>query len=185
MLKKTITYTDFNDTEQTEDFYFHLSRTDLAELSFEHPGGLSKYLEDMVKSEDAKLIMSTFKAIISRSVGVRSEDGRRFDKSDAISNEFMNTAAYDELFMELVTDDKLALAFVKGILPSTLVESAEQAQREPKEYSTAELEAMSSEEFAAVAGNDPRNMTRDQLMVSFIRKSQEDAVHLKNYADSL
>lgn len=187
MLKKTITYTDFNDEEQTEDFYFHLSRADLAELSFEHPGGLKGYLEEIIKAEDAKQIVETFKTIIARSVGIRSEDGRHFKKSAEISNDFMQTAAYDEMFMELITDEKDAvLVFVKGILPATLVDAAEKAELEPKEYTVAELEAMSREEFAAVAGNDPRNMTRDQLMVSFTRKAQEEVVPVvKKYADSL
>lgn len=186
MLKKTITYMDYNDAEQTEEFYFHLSHSDLAEMAFEHPDGLSGHLQEMVKSGDAKKIMQTFKNLISRAVGIRSADGRSFTKSDEISENFMQTAAYDELFMELVTDDKIALAFIKAILPATLVERAEKAQREPKEYTQEELIAMSAEEFSAVAGADPKNMTRDHLMVAMMRRNH-DVVKpaLQNYAESL
>jgi hypothetical protein len=32
MLKKTITYTDYNGNKLTEDFYFNLSRAEIAEM---------------------------------------------------------------------------------------------------------------------------------------------------------
>ena len=41
MLKKTIAYVDFNGNDQTEDFYFNLSKTDLTEMQLSVDGGLS------------------------------------------------------------------------------------------------------------------------------------------------
>ena len=37
-------------------------------------------------------------------------------KSEEISRDFMETEAYDQLFMELITDPKKAAAFVNGVI---------------------------------------------------------------------
>ena len=41
MLKKTITYTDYNDNERTEDFYFNFSKAELTEMELSTVGGLT------------------------------------------------------------------------------------------------------------------------------------------------
>lgn len=122
MLKKTITYTDFNDEEVTEDFFFHLSKADLIEMEMAHPGGLSKHLAAVVASEDGARIMAEFKNLITTSYGVKSDDGKRFIKSKMMTDEFMQTEAYSNLFLELCTDAEAAAAFVNGMLPSGLAD---------------------------------------------------------------
>ena len=39
MLKKTVTYTDYNGTERTEDFYFNLSKAEVIEMETTTAGG--------------------------------------------------------------------------------------------------------------------------------------------------
>ena len=118
MLKKTITFTDYNGVERTEDFYFNLNEAELTEMQLMKEGGLKEWLEKMVKSENRVEIMKMFKMIILKAYGEKSSDGRRFIKSDEISENFTQTEAYNKLFMELVSNETTMSEFVKGIVPS-------------------------------------------------------------------
>ena len=119
MLKKTITFTDYNGVERTEDFYFNLNEAELTEMQLMKEGGLKEWLERMVKSENKVEIMKMFKMIILKSYGEKSADGRRFIKSDELSENFTQTEAYNKLFMELVSNETTMSDFVKGIIPSS------------------------------------------------------------------
>jgi hypothetical protein len=120
MFKKTITYRDLEGTPITEDFYFHLSKAEIAEMELSRKGGLSEFLKEIVASEDGKAIIETFKEIVVKSYGIRSPDKKRFIKSKEISDEFLQTDAYSELFIELVTDAESSAAFIRGIVPIDL-----------------------------------------------------------------
>jgi len=117
MYKKTITYKDFNGTERTEDFYFHLKQSTLARMELLEEKGLVEYLEDIVKAMDRKKLIATFDDIIRKSYGVKSDDGRRFIQNDQVYEEFTETEAYSKFFMELITDDEEAARFINGIMP--------------------------------------------------------------------
>lgn len=124
MIKKTITYKDFNGADRTEDFYFHLSKTELMEMELSVDNGLSEYMQLIVDAKDGKQIMAVTKEVILKSYGEKSIDGRYFDKSETLSNRFYNSPAYDVLFEELVTDAKTAAEFFKGIMPDDIDELA-------------------------------------------------------------
>jgi len=117
MIKKTITYTDFEGVERTEDFHFHLSRSEILETEVGVDGGMSKMLNKIIAAQDVKKIIETFKDMILRSYGEKSPDGRRFIKSRELSEAFAQTEAYTNLFMELATNTDAAVAFVNGIIP--------------------------------------------------------------------
>ena len=117
MLKETRTYTDFNGKERTEDFYFNLSKAELAEKHLSSKKGLSELLQDIIDSDDHELIVKTFKEILLKAYGEKSEDGRRFIKSEELSKAFSETPVYSDMFMELATDSDKASKFVHGILP--------------------------------------------------------------------
>lgn len=117
MLKKTITYTDYDGNERTEDFYFNISKAELTELQYSVKGGLKNILEKAVQEKDGPTIMQLSKEIVLKAYGVKSNDGRRFMKSEEITKEFAETEAYVNLFMELATDEKAAIAFAEGVMP--------------------------------------------------------------------
>ena len=117
MLKETRTYVDFNGVERTEDFYFNFSKAELAEKHLKSDKGLSELLEDIAHSDDHELIVDTFKEIILKAYGKKSEDGRRFIKSDELSKEFSETPVYSDMFIELATDSDKAAKFINGIMP--------------------------------------------------------------------
>ena len=120
MLKKTVTYVDYNGVERTEDFYFNLSKAEVTEMELSVEGGFSKMLEEIVKSNDNARIIELFKEMVLKAYGEKSADGRRFIKSKELSEAFSQTEAYSEIFMELALDEKAAAAFVNGIMPSNL-----------------------------------------------------------------
>ena len=118
MLKKTITYTDYNDVERTEDFYFNLTTAELMEMEMGAVGGLSGMIEKIVSAKDAPAIIKVFKELVLKAYGEKSADGKRFIKSKEISDAFSQTEAYSQLFMELATDADAASKFVNGIAPN-------------------------------------------------------------------
>ena len=117
MLKKTITYVDYDGNERTEDFYFNLSKAELIEIETSNNGGLSKMIEKLVAEQDMRRIVEIFKDIILKAYGEKSLDGKRFIKSVELRDSFEQTEAYSQLFMELATNAESAAAFVNGITP--------------------------------------------------------------------
>ena len=120
MLKKTVTYVDYNGVERTEDFYFNLSKAEVTEMELSVEGGFSKMLEEIVKSNDNARILELFKEMVLKAYGEKSADGRRFIKSKELAEAFSQTEAYSEIFMELAMDEKAAAASVNGIMPANL-----------------------------------------------------------------
>lgn len=125
MLKKTITYIDWNGEERTEDFYFNLTRVEVLELEYDvdAEGSLTEWLTDLVKSRDIDRIIRTIKKIILTAYGEKSADGRRFMKSDEIRRSFEENPAFDELYMTMVTDSSKAAEFLTSIMPSSVREN--------------------------------------------------------------
>ena len=118
MLKKTITYHDYNDVERTEDFYFNLSKAEIMEMEMGTTGGLAEMINKIVQTQDAPAIIKVFKDLILKAYGERSADGKRFEKKNgALAEAFAETEAYSQLFMELATDADAAARFVNGIIP--------------------------------------------------------------------
>lgn len=120
MLKKTITYTDFNGVERTEDFYFNLTKAEILEMEMGTTGGLSEMVKKIVAAQDAPAIIKVFKDLVLKAYGEKSADGKRFIKNAELSEAFSQTEAYSNLFMELSMDSDAAAEFVKGIIPSNV-----------------------------------------------------------------
>lgn len=118
MLKKTITYTDYNGSERTEDFYFNLTKAEVMEMEMSTSGGLAEMIKKIVAAQDAPAIIKVFKDLILKAYGEKSPDGKRFIKNDEITTAFAQTEAYSQLFMELATDADEAAKFVNGIIPA-------------------------------------------------------------------
>ena len=118
MIKKTIKYVDYKGIEREEDFYFNLSKPEVMEMELTTKGGMSEYLDKIIKAQNREELIKWFKVIILKAYGEKSDDGRRFIKSKELSEAFSQTEAFVELYMELVTNDKKAAEFVNGIVPT-------------------------------------------------------------------
>jgi hypothetical protein len=124
MIKKTVTFTDFDGNKRTEDFYFHLTEQELTEWELSVDGGLSGVLTRIVNSQDTKTLIGIFKDLLMKSYGVKTPDGRGFVKNEEVLNNFTCTQAFSDIYMELATDDKAAAEFVNGVMPAGLAEKA-------------------------------------------------------------
>lgn len=118
MLKKTITYTDYDGNERKEDFYFNLNKAEIMEMEMSTSGGMAEMLQKIVDSQDAPAIIKAFKELVLKSYGQKSPDGKRFIKNAALREEFEQTEAYSQIFMELATNADEAAKFVNGIIPN-------------------------------------------------------------------
>lgn len=124
MLKKTITYQDYNGTERTEDFFFNLNKAEVMEMEMSTTGGLAEMIQNIVKANDAPAIIKIFKDIVLKAYGEKSPDGKRFMKVNEagipLYIAFSQTEAYSQLFMELATNANAAAEFINGIVPSDM-----------------------------------------------------------------
>lgn len=130
MLKRTMTYETFDGDQVTEDFYFNLTKAELMEMSLGTYGGLDKFIEKIVNTQDTPKIIELFKEIVLKSYGQKSDDGKRFIKSPEIRDAFAQTNAYSDLFMTLSTDADEAAAFINGLVPKDIAEEMEKKEKE-------------------------------------------------------
>lgn len=132
MIKETIVYTDFNDNELVEDFYFNLTKdelvlfgtssnefTDMMKIN-ESGKDLNEIIESVKKETDVRKIYMSFRDIILMSYGEKSEDGKRFVKSEEKTKDFEQSNAFSELIISLINDGEKAARFIDGIIPSDL-----------------------------------------------------------------
>lgn len=140
MLKKTVNYEDFDGNKRTEDLYFNLTKLEATEFALDLPdeitdevakeGASAANMEAatrIVQKLGGKGIIDYIRKLVLKSYGVKSEDGKRFIKSEEISTEFSQTMAFDNLMMELLTDDNAASNFITAVIPSDLAEAAKSA----------------------------------------------------------
>ena len=125
MYKKTLTYPNFDGEEITEDLFFNLTKTEINKSNYSMAGGIENLLRKMVNEKNVQTISELFTEFLGRSYGIKSEDGKHFRKSPEIRADFESSAAYDVLYMELLSSPEEAIAFIKGVLPSEFTEGIE------------------------------------------------------------
>lgn len=120
MIKKTITYNDYNGNERTEDFYFHLTKAEITKMEMSTAGGLAEMIQRVVAAQDQPAIIAIFEDLIQKAYGVKTPDGRGFMKKPEFLESFVATEAYSQLFMELATDADAAAKFINGVVPADM-----------------------------------------------------------------
>lgn len=123
MLKKTITYTDYDGLERTEEFRFNLTKAELMDMELTTVGTFSKLMQKIIDEKDMVRLAKYFKELILKSYGVKSDDGKRFIKSPELSEAFSQTEAYSELYMELIGNSEYAVKFIQQVMPKDLDQS--------------------------------------------------------------
>ena len=123
MLKKTITYTDYDGLERTEEFRFNLTKAELMDMELTTVGTFSKLMQKIIDEKDMVRLAKYFKELILKSYGVKSDDGKRFIKSPELSEAFSQTEAYSELYMELLSNSEYAVKFIQEVMPKDLDKS--------------------------------------------------------------
>lgn len=120
MLTKKITYEDFDGNQVTEECQFHLTKSELMKMELSEAGGMYATLEKMVQENNTPKLVEYFDKFIKASYGKRSEDGKRFIKTQEATEDFIQGLAYDELVVELLSNPDEAVAFFQGIIPKEL-----------------------------------------------------------------
>lgn len=134
MLIRSITYEDYDGNMRTENHYFNLSKAEVIKwLTTSGDYTLDKVLERLSNERNGKKIMEIFEDLIHLSYGKKSLDGRKFEKTEEIWNDFYQTEAYSVLFTELVTDASKAADFVNKIIPKSLAAEVEKIIKEHPE----------------------------------------------------
>lgn len=134
MLVKTIEFEDYNGNMRKEDHYFNLNKAEVIKwLTTTGDYTLDKVLEKLSTERNGKQIMEIFESMIRLSYGRKSLDGRKFEKTEEIWNDFYQTEAYSVLFTELVTDAKKAADFVNQIIPKNLASEVDKIIKEHPE----------------------------------------------------
>lgn len=116
MITKTITFTNYDDETCETEASFNLNEQDVLEIEAEFPGGIDNVVEEWEKTNDARSMLKLFKLIISKAYGKKSENGMIFVKTPDQSRYFMQSAAYEQFFRELITDQELAVEFFNKLV---------------------------------------------------------------------
>jgi len=120
MLKKTVTYIDYNGTERTEDFYFNMNQVEAIELEYGAIPGkrLTDMLVEMSNTSDAVTIITLLKEFLLKTYGEKSQDGKQFVKNKDIRDSFEQSPAFPKIYLELATNAEYAAEFITGVIPS-------------------------------------------------------------------
>jgi len=130
MLKQNITYKDFNGTQRTEDLYFNLTEFELVELQAGSEKGIQADLQEAINNKDIRALLAFIKMLVNKAYGIKSEDGRHFDKSEEITRRFENSALYSDLLLHLFEDEGArAEKFITGLMPADLIARATAASQ--------------------------------------------------------
>lgn len=115
MYKKTITYTDFNGTERTEDFYFHMTQAEILKMEYSQEGGMTNVIQKIIETEETTKLLPLFETVVRMSYGKRSVDGRHFEKKPEYTDQFLASEAYSNMFIEFMMNADEAAKFINNV----------------------------------------------------------------------
>ena len=132
MTKYTVTFTDYNDVEHTEDLYFHLSEEELLQIAKNDPDFSPAKLDALRKSEDPIAMFLMVRKVVGLAFGVKSEDGWYFDKKCQKATNFLNSAACEKFLDDLISseDPNVLVKFFEQVFPKSFMEKLKKAQAE-------------------------------------------------------
>ena len=150
MLKKQVSYTDYDGNLKTDTLYFHLNKFEWLELETYTKGGLIENLQHAIETGNAKKTIDILKKIILRAYGEKNAETGVFEKSDELAIRFSKTDAFSELFYELAYNEEASRSFFLGLIPTELRGEAEKKiQKLEAENKMNELEAKKMNELEA------------------------------------
>lgn len=125
MLKREISYTDFNGNSRTDTAYFHLSKSEIGRMQVKMDGKYIDHLKMLVQGQHVEELYDIFYNLILDSYGEKSDDGTRFIKTPEKRAAFEQSIAFDTLFSELISDMDNMAEFTKRVIPAEFASAAE------------------------------------------------------------
>lgn len=171
---ESITFTDADGEQVTEDWWFQLDETDAIEMDIIHElikkGDPENFLRNIVEERDTRALSQLIRDMLLASVCKR--EGKLFIKGPEIVREFRFGGAYRQFFSDLITSDDAGGKFFSNVIPVRVQQKV--ADEATKVYSNEELLAMNDEDFFKAAGtNDVTEMDKKFLNLAFQRKSSK------------
>lgn len=130
MIKKTVTYHDYNGVQRTEDFYFDLSEDKIVEMAVSKDGGIEAFIKRILQTRDQQEIVRMFREYLRLTYGEKSDDGKYFVQNDEVFEKFKSTRAYEKIFMELAFNADAAAEFINKTIPGDLAKKVAQYRGE-------------------------------------------------------
>jgi hypothetical protein len=118
MLKKSITFENFDGVTVTKDYYFNITKAEIALRELESDGTWSETLEAIKNSDKGSVVLPEFRKIIQWMYG--EKDGDSFVKTDAAWERFNNSEPWSVLIMELLTNAGYAADFITAAMPADM-----------------------------------------------------------------
>lgn len=171
MHTKDITYLNLDGESVTETHYFNLTKAEAVQMNFSQKGGIEDYARRIVEAEEHGELIELFQSLILKTYGIR--DGQRFVKDKALTDEFVQTGAYSELFIELATNAESAIKFFREVVPADMQSRVDDVTLpDQKEYTDDELLTIPWDDFyQAAGGKNDKNWDKRFLIAGFRRKS--------------
>lgn len=155
MIKKTITYEDYNGEERTKDFYFHMNQVEFSKLNGEIPGGIEKRMQKVIEDRDEDALLRIIDLMVSRGYGEFNDDDE-FTKvgrnGRPLYEKFINTDAYDQLIIELIQNENNIAEFLRGMMPKKVQGriDEEMKKRQEEEQKAVKLTPVSADASSKV-----------------------------------
>lgn len=127
MLKKQVTYQNFENETKTDDLYFHLTKAELVEFVSQYPDDFAAYVKEISEANNKSALIAMFRDLILRAYGVKN--GKEFEKNAQLSERFSHTEAYSALFMELFANTDNLVGFFNAVLGVDLAQIAAAQQK--------------------------------------------------------
>lgn len=174
MISETIQFEDLRGRQLVETFHFQITEAEMMEMAARHhvKGGseLLDYWKTISDAEDGNAMMDAFQNVLRMSIGQIAEDEVRFLKTKEYTSRFMDSDAYNKVFVRMLREPEYALKFLNGIMPAAVQKQIAEDNMTDRKYSTQEMLDMSDEDWAKLAGTDEKNMSHEHLLVHFHRK---------------
>lgn len=175
MLKKSITFYNFDGEEVTEEFYFNMTKAEIIKLELSEDESFQARIERIQKpGTKGRDVLETFDMIIRQSYGVRTPEGKFVKRPDHFE-EFLASEAYSNLLFEISTNAQKAAEFVNGIMPKDIEGEMKKMQEDNPNMRNifeeapvqdvvpaphvADMEDMSEEELRRALGVEPEEVT--------------------------
>ena len=145
MIRKTLTYLDYEGQEHTKDFYFSLNQTEFALMNNRMPGGFEAYLKRIQEDHNEEKLLEMLVWFIEEGYGIRMGDDD-FIKEDEVGRKlgkrFRCTEACDKLITELLEKENNIGAFLIGMLPESLKPQAQKNINDAMAKAAANISAL-------------------------------------------
>lgn len=130
MIKKQVTYTDYNGNIVTEDLYFDMSSLAFTKFAAKYGDfsvvdpnsegstaqAVKAFIEKVTRENNLAKMIDFLEDFILSAYGERASDGKHFYKTKEIRSEFENSLAFAQVFEDLMNDNGSVEPFLYGVL---------------------------------------------------------------------